>query len=50
MNIKEEARRMKLAAPALAASTNEARNVALATRRISLLLTKMVSLARHANA
>lgn len=29
MNIKEEARRMKLAAPALAASTNEARNVAL---------------------
>lgn len=29
MNIKEEARRMKLAAPALAASTNEARNAAL---------------------
>lgn len=29
MNIKEEARRMKLAAPALAASTNEARNTAL---------------------
>ena len=29
MNIKEKARRMKLAAPALAASTNEARNAAL---------------------
>ena len=29
MNIKEEARRMKMAAPALAASTNEARNAAL---------------------
>lgn len=36
MNIKEEARRMKLAAPALAASTNEARNAAL--EQISLAL------------
>ena len=36
MNIKEEARRMKLAAPILAATTNEQRNTALEAIAVAL--------------